>query len=106
MSTATYTKLKNQSWGLRVVGPVKAGDTLTVTKQSGETKTETVEAVLWTGDNVALCSIAKTAHSAPTRSAPARSSYGGYRRKACVTDGNCSSMGSGRSCGGYDCDGY
>jgi len=30
---------------------------------------------------------------------------GGYR-KACVSDGNCSSMGSGRSCGGYDCDGY
>lgn len=30
---------------------------------------------------------------------------GGYR-KACVTDGNCSSVGSGRSCGGHDCDGF
>jgi len=30
---------------------------------------------------------------------------GGYR-KACITDGNCSSVGSGRSCGGHDCDGY
>lgn len=30
---------------------------------------------------------------------------GGYR-KACITDGNCSSFGSGRSCGGHDCDGY
>ena len=30
---------------------------------------------------------------------------GGYR-KACVTGGNCSSVGSGRSCGGHDCDGY
>lgn len=30
---------------------------------------------------------------------------GGYRR-ACPTGGNCSSVGSGRSCGAYDCDGY
>lgn len=30
---------------------------------------------------------------------------GGYV-KACVTGGNCSSFGSGRSCGGHDCDGY
>lgn len=30
---------------------------------------------------------------------------GGYARK-CKTDGNCSSFGSGRSCGGVDCDGY
>jgi hypothetical protein len=27
-------------------------------------------------------------------------------RQACVTDGNCSSFGDGRSCGGYDCDGW
>ena len=30
---------------------------------------------------------------------------GGYR-KACITGGNCSSFGSGRSCGGHDCDGH
>ena len=30
---------------------------------------------------------------------------GGYR-KSCPTGGNCSSFGSGRSCGAYDCDGY
>jgi len=30
---------------------------------------------------------------------------GGYR-KACISGGNCSSFGSGRSCGGHDCDGY
>jgi len=27
-------------------------------------------------------------------------------RKACITGGNCSSFGSGRSCGGHDCDGF
>ena len=30
----------------------------------------------------------------------------GAYRKRCVSDGNCSSMGSGRSCGGHDCDGH
>lgn len=30
---------------------------------------------------------------------------GGYSR-VCKTDGNCSSFGSGKSCGGHDCDGY
>jgi hypothetical protein len=30
---------------------------------------------------------------------------GGYVR-ACKTGGNCSSFGSGRSCGGHDCDGH
>jgi hypothetical protein len=28
------------------------------------------------------------------------------RGKPCITDGNCSSFGTGQSCGGYDCDGY
>lgn len=32
--------------------------------------------------------------------------YQGRRGKACITGGNCSSFGSGRSCGGHDCDGY
>jgi hypothetical protein len=30
----------------------------------------------------------------------------GAYRKACVSGGNCSSIGSGRSCGGHDCDGF
>lgn len=34
-----------------------------------------------------------------------RSPRGGYV-KTCKTDGNCSSFGDGRSCGGHDCDGW
>ena len=30
---------------------------------------------------------------------------GGFRR-ACKSEGNCSSIGSGKSCGGFDCDGF
>jgi len=33
------------------------------------------------------------------------SARGGYRRM-CASGGNCSSIGSGRSCGAFDCDGF
>ena len=40
---------------------------------------------------------------------PRRATYYGGRstsRRSCPTGGNCSSFGSGRSCGADDCDGY
>lgn len=52
-----------------------------------------------------------TAASKPARNWDANrfNGYGRPRggfRKACVSGGNCSSIGSGRSCGGHDCDGH
>ena len=48
--------------------------------------------------------------AANTQVAPARQSLHAHRyatrRPACITGGNCSSFGTGRDCGGYDCDGY
>ena len=59
---ATYTKLNSGDWGIRVAGAsVAPGATVTVAKKSGETKTETIGAVLWTGNAVSLCSIARSA---------------------------------------------
>jgi hypothetical protein len=73
------------------------------------------------GEKVEWSKGSKAAHVAcgasGSRTAPASrnwdaSAFNGYGRarggfrKACVSDGNCSSMGSGRSCGGHDCDGY
>lgn len=64
--------------------------------------------------HVACAQGAATAGSAPSRRSENYDPYkfngygrprGGYR-KACITGGNCSSVGSGRSCGGHDCDGY
>lgn len=57
--TATYTKLRDGSWGVRAAGKVVAGQTITVAKRDGSTKTETVDRVLWSGDGVTLASIAK-----------------------------------------------
>lgn len=50
----------------------------------------------------------KSSTSAAPRYASTRSGRAAYYaslRQPCVTGGNCSSFGRGRSCGGYDCDG-
>ncbi len=67
--TATYTKLKDGSWGIRVVGKVTTGQTVTVTKKSGESKQETVGKVLWTGDGITLATVSgsPSSPSAPSR---------------------------------------
>jgi len=51
---ATYMKLKNGDWGIRVEGPVQIGQQVTVTTKAGMTKTETVAAVLWSSGGVSL----------------------------------------------------
>jgi hypothetical protein len=55
---ATYTKLRDGSWGIRVTGTAKAGDVVTVTKRSGEAVNATVGRVVWTGNGVSLCEVA------------------------------------------------
>lgn len=55
--SATYTKLRDGSWGVRVEGKTAVGQTVTVMKKSGETKQETISRVLWTGEGIALCAI-------------------------------------------------
>ena len=55
---ATYTRLNNGEWGVRVRGEKpKADDWVTVTKRSGETRDELVGAVLWSGEDVHLCTV-------------------------------------------------
>ena len=48
-AAATYTKLKNGQWGVRAPAGVTVGQSLTVTKRDGSSKTETVAAILWAG---------------------------------------------------------
>ena len=64
MQTATWTKLKQGDWGIRVQGDKPArGDVVTVTKKSGDTSAAVVDAVLWTGEDretgepIALCAV-------------------------------------------------
>lgn len=110
-ASATYTKLKSGDWGIRVNGTVTRGSQVTVSKKSGETATETVRTVVWTGNGATLCAIEprqpqrQSPNWDPQRFNGYSQARGGYR-KACKTGGNCSSFGSGKSCGGHDCDGW
>lgn len=64
----TYIKLKSGDWGLRVDGRTTSGARVTVTKASGETKSETIGQVLWTGadkstgQTISLCTIRRQAN--------------------------------------------
>jgi hypothetical protein len=75
--TASYTKLRDGSWGVRkprtpgAIAPV-AGDTISVSKKSGETKVETIDRVVATFDDAWLIAIRSTSASS---SAPPRKSY-------------------------------
>lgn len=54
---STYTKLRDGSWGIRATEPVDKGQVVSVTKKSGETSTETIRAIVWSGNGVWLCSV-------------------------------------------------
>jgi hypothetical protein len=103
------TKYRKDRTGVWVVfGPtteVRPGE-VAVTKADGTVKAETVTRVSrpFVADGVphVYGYLEPAAPAAPRVRANSR---GGSRRR-CVTNGNCSSFGSGRSCGAPDCDGY
>lgn len=76
----TYTKLKGDAgWGIRCSQPVKPGDRVKVKTKNNETRTETVDTVVWQGDDrrsgtkVWVCSIVpreKRQSAQPASSAP------------------------------------
>ena len=105
MTGATYTKLKDGSWGLRVVRHSSEeapgqGEVVAVSKKDGSKKDEAIGRVLWSGtdrDNSSnvcfLCTIEATR-------APARSSGGdgveyirGNRALGCKGCATCRSLG-------------
>ena len=80
--TATPAKLKDGSWGARVVGAPNPGDVVVVTTKAGKTWQARVERVVWQGDGVALCvttGAAGQAHGGRTSS----------RRCGCSDSENC-----------------
>ena len=54
---ATYMKLKDGSWGVKVQGSIEAGRCVTVTKKSGE---------IWSGDGISTCAIDSSIRSTST----------------------------------------
>ena len=99
----TYTKLKDGNWGIRHEDTnLSSGDSVVVTKKSGETKSETVDRVIWTGDGITLATIRGQSNGAQ-RSSSRRSpnKYEHYCRNGYDPhQGPCC---TGRHQGGDDC---
>jgi hypothetical protein len=59
--TATFTKLRNGDWGVRVARAdgymPKAGEYVAVTKRDGSKTMKAIGRVVWSNDEVALCTI-------------------------------------------------
>lgn len=103
----TYARI-GDGWGIRGKG-LTAGSSVTVTKRDGTKKDEMVVSIVSTDtDGTMLATIEPSARPRSSYGSGFRGGYGGGHggRRACKTGGNCSSFGSGRSCGGHDCDGY
>lgn len=100
---ASPTKLRSGEWGAKVqTADIHEGQAIEITTKGGKSWTATVTKVVWRGDGVAIVATGQRARPADAYS------HQGYRasRRPCKTGGNCSSFNSGRSCGGYDCDGW
>jgi hypothetical protein len=108
----TYRKTKEGRWV--VYGPatdVRAGASVTVTTKAGKTKTERIVSTGKTftvdGRTMVYGYTEETSGGSSTGSRNRGCTCGLHRSyRRCQTDGNCSSFGSGESCGGCDCDGY
>mgnify|MGYP006899558405 FL=1 len=72
--TATPAKLRNGSWGARVQGQVRNGDTVTITTRAGKSWTATVSQVVWTGEGVSIVA---------TESRPSRPQYRVVSQECC-----------------------
>lgn len=83
--SATYTKLKNGEWGIRIEGSVSVGQFVPVKKKDGTINGETVAAVLWSSGGVSVCSIATSKKSTSKKSA--------WPRKNRVGSGCCAECG-------------
>lgn len=57
---ASFAKLRDGSWGLRIAGPAIEGSAVAVTKRDGTVSMETVGRVLWSGQGVTLATVAAT----------------------------------------------
>lgn len=109
---ATFTWRKTQSGEWVICGDAKAlrhavrgGLSVPVTSKSGASKRVFPTRVGKTFSNgLAYGYLGDDYDERPSY----RATYGGgsARRSSCITGGNCSSFGTGRSCGAHDCDGY
>jgi hypothetical protein len=106
---ATYRRTKSGEWVVMApASTLRSGQTITVTKKDGSTKVETIAKVgkSFAASGTQMAYGYLTARETSARPTSRCERFAPRNRKACISDGNCSSFGNGRNCGGHDCDGF
>ncbi len=70
--SATYAKLRDGSWGIRVQGTAGVGDEILVTRKNGNQRWVRVQEVVWAGKDITL---ARFEESSSVRQAPPVQAY-------------------------------
>lgn len=52
---ATYSKLRNGNWGVRVSGKAAVGDVVTARRRDNTTQRVRITHIVWSGNDVTLC---------------------------------------------------
>lgn len=60
----TFTKLRTGNWGVKLPGRARAGQEVMVQTRAGEQKRVVVGRVVWSGNDVSICTIASQARTA------------------------------------------
>lgn len=60
---ATPKKLRDGTWGVLVQGKPKSGDVVTVVTKGGKTWQAHIALVIWSNDEISICSTAKKEQS-------------------------------------------
>lgn len=90
---ATPIKLRNGDWGARVIGPVQAGDTITIHANNGKSWDAIIVRVIWSKDATSICSTRK----------PSRQPMGSGHGQVAPVAGYSSYCTDRLDCGCYDC---
>lgn len=104
-STATYTKLRDGSWGIRVPGTVvpRLGSAVTVETRAGARKAETVYRIVVQYDDAIICAIQPSTPASRPLSQRPRYRYGSGAGSAAAVAGYSSYCTDRPGCRCYDC---
>jgi hypothetical protein len=80
--TATWARLRDGAWGLRVQGEARTGDTVRAVRASGASALVRVGRIVWSGEGVTLATAGEEVREPRAEAAPRR--RGGSRRAAPV----------------------
>ena len=94
---ASWCKLRDGSWGVKVDGTATVGQSIKVAKNSGETQDVTIQRIVFSGNGVSLCAVSLPNGTGAQSSGP---------RKKCWECGRSFTPSDARRNGGEWSDGY